>query len=538
MKTWLKKLTPTWLTRLDQWLLTHHPMLWRSRVLWLLALAVPATLILFGLGLLWPTSTLDPVIRPVGRYSVDNRDVFGWTLAMAVLVMAYWGYLQFRYRGDYPGFKGLMANWGVYLLGGFLMLPVLTTSFSYGELLRQAYGVMDQEDIDELQRAGYYAYGMSFSDEASFQQTTQQPDAKRLAAAQQRFKAWVVEEHDWNERMYSIDDHWSDLEIVEDYLLANHLDEPAEYHSGSPRGAGQLDHSELFNLYSFQRTEMPSWPSLVDSNYYRKGYHWYANSEGWEVRHSSKSHGGWGKLKSIPCGYNQAQELISSDCYTDYDSIYFLASYLQAYDKWYWREATQPPSSLLEKYGIPFRVDTLVVKETMLHIPRHLYQLENLVSSVENAQAAVKHKSAFAHWLPLLILLVMASWLFLGLPYLKARTLFVSALILGLVTMAWLMGFREFTGYRDGGWREVHEFGSFVLIELFAFVVITLGNLRQRQTRLSGYAFHLHLLALVGSFMIMGENRFEMNEITLMLGVLFMLVAFQYPRLVALPHRK
>ncbi len=77
-----------------------------------------------------------------------------------------------------------------------------------------------------------------------------------------------------------------------------------------------------------------------------------------------------------------------------------------------------------------------------------------------------------------------------------------------------------------------------MLIELFAFVVITLGNLRQRQTRLSGYAFHLHLLALVGSFMIMGENRFEMNEITLMLGVLFMLVAFQYPRLVALPHRK
>ncbi|MEM9983938.1 MAG: hypothetical protein AAF804_02480 [Bacteroidota bacterium] len=531
MKTWLKNLIPAWLTRLDQWLLTHHPMLWRSQVLWLLALAVPATLILFGLGLFWPTSTVDPVIEPVGRYLVNDRDVFGWILAMGVLAMAYWGYLQFRYRGDYPGFKGLMANWGVYLLGGFLMLPVLTTAFSYGELLRHAYGMMDQEDIDELQKNSYYAYGISFSDEASLLQTVQQPSKDRLAAAQQRFRTWVNEEHTWNKELYSLDDYWSHTDIVEEYVLEDHLGEP---YVNSPRGVIQSHYAKLHKLYLLQRTRIPRWAAIVDSNYYH-----YRSTMGWEARQGTERSGGWAKLKTTPCGYDSSGNYINHDCYPAEDSILLQEGpILNAYDRFYWQENAQPPTDLLAKYKIPYRVDTLIAKEIILHLPRHVYQLEDLVNSVQNAQAAVKYGAAFDHWFPLIVLLVIASWLFLGLPYLKARTLFVSALILGLVTMAWLMGYKELMGYRAGEWQVLHEFGSFLLVELFALVVITLGNLRQRQSRLTSFAFHLHLLSLVGTFMLMGENRFEWNAIALALGVLFMLVAFQYPRLAALPHRK
>ncbi|MEM9983939.1 MAG: hypothetical protein AAF804_02485, partial [Bacteroidota bacterium] len=256
MKKWLTKLTPGWLTLLDQWLLTHHPILWRSRVLWLLVLAVPAALILFGLGLLWPTSPLHPVIEPIGRYVLNDHHTSGWTSAMAVLVMAYWGYLQFRYRGDYPGFKGLMAKWGVYLLGGFLMLPVLITAFPYGELLRHAYGMMDQEDVEQVAANGYYAYGVTFPPGTTAEEFRTMLLSRQLEEAHEHYRAMVRGE--------------------QAMILARYEDKSSSWNLGSrgtyvqravPASEVRGDFSKLNRIYGFQRNLLHTWPAVVDSTY-------------------------------------------------------------------------------------------------------------------------------------------------------------------------------------------------------------------------------------------------------------------------------
>ncbi|HAS41033.1 MAG TPA: hypothetical protein DCS93_11155 [Microscillaceae bacterium] len=137
---------PEFLKRADQYLLTHYPMIWQTRIIWVAFYSLS----LFTLAYLFgdyfdhePGEILYPDLD-VGynHYLVDRQDrlAFGQIpLFLSALAVFYWLYIQYQHKIDYSklnvaGFLGVIAlNFACIVL---ILLPAVGLAFSAFDITR------------------------------------------------------------------------------------------------------------------------------------------------------------------------------------------------------------------------------------------------------------------------------------------------------------------------------------------------------------------------------------------------------------------
>ncbi len=131
---------PTFLKRLDHYLLTHFPIIWQSRIIWVAFYSLSLFALAYFFGDYFDQEPGEIIYRDsdlgYNYYLVDQRDFLGFyqiPLFLSVLTMVYWLYLQYQQKINYSrlsigGFLGVtLLNFACIAL---LLLPVAGLAYS------------------------------------------------------------------------------------------------------------------------------------------------------------------------------------------------------------------------------------------------------------------------------------------------------------------------------------------------------------------------------------------------------------------------
>lgn len=519
MKRWLDRLTPTSLRRLDTWLLTHHPVLWRSRGHYVLFYALLAAAGFFLAGLLMPLNLQDLPLPPVGRYDVADRSAFILPMLGVLLALAYWGYLQYQYRGERPGLRGNLGTLGILMVGSLVLMSLVPQALPTGQLVQTAYFTMDQADLETVESHDFYVYGLAFPQEHDPAQVVTIQSHERLAEAEARFRQ-LVRNEGWLQQQNYLDDS----RRGEYYYGIRHLAEDA----WEMQGWEQHSYRDYdpFDLYEFQREDLVYLPGLVDTTYRH-----YMDPEPWQIRYGTATQGGYARLAPSP------EKDYSDYTHRNGNSYYGQAAVLQNYDIHYWQTQTQPSRELLDRYGLVYRVDTFQLYGATLHLPRHVFELEALTRSVLHARMVVESNALVQHWRYLLAIALALGVLGLGLPYLRLRPLFGAAVGMGVLFLGYMFVWHEVLDiehhYDDAG-----AWGPLLLTQLLAWGSLLMARLKRRQRPVHTWVFHLHLLSFLAALPVWAENEFALNGLLFLFLAMAVVTGLSFPWVERLPQRR
>jgi len=131
---------PEFLKRADQYLLTHYPIIWQTRIIWVAFYSLSLFALAYFFGdyfdhepgeILYPELSIER-----NHYYIDEKDDLGFgriPLFLSGLVMVYWLYIQYQQKIDYSKLK-IIGFLGTTLLNficiGLILLPAIGLSYS------------------------------------------------------------------------------------------------------------------------------------------------------------------------------------------------------------------------------------------------------------------------------------------------------------------------------------------------------------------------------------------------------------------------
>lgn len=157
IKPWL---VPPFLQKLDGYLLDHYPDVWRTRGHYVLFYSLSAILLLFLAGFVWPQKMTDWVVDPIDPIRLNTEwPYFAPSFLLVFLAGLFWIRNQYQLKNEASDWKETLRILLVYALCFFMMLGGVTVALRMGTIVRAAWGLMDQEDIDYLEENDFFVYG-------------------------------------------------------------------------------------------------------------------------------------------------------------------------------------------------------------------------------------------------------------------------------------------------------------------------------------------------------------------------------------------
>jgi hypothetical protein len=153
-------LIPPFLKRLDFWLMTHKPHIWRTRGHFVVFYSLLAAILLYFGGRMYPQNFADfydgDALRNNGL--VNYLTQFLTFTGMGIVMWWWYGIQKFGYRRT--NIVHFLSEIGIYTLGLFSILTFVL-SFEKGFTYRQAYELQQtsREDSTWLANNGYFYYG-------------------------------------------------------------------------------------------------------------------------------------------------------------------------------------------------------------------------------------------------------------------------------------------------------------------------------------------------------------------------------------------
>lgn len=160
MKTFIKRwLVPPFLKRWDTYLLTHYPVLWHSRAIWIVFYGLTSAVILFAAGFFYPLDAQHLTVDPIRTIEIERDAYYWYTVLFLSLGLLYWAFHQYPLGFPFSQAKEVLLTVSLYALCFWVLLGITAPAFRMGTIYKTAYHWMSDEDLKSLEESGIYPYG-------------------------------------------------------------------------------------------------------------------------------------------------------------------------------------------------------------------------------------------------------------------------------------------------------------------------------------------------------------------------------------------
>ncbi len=153
--SWIKKMTPTFIKRLDQKLLTKYPNVWRTKLHYILFFSlIVGNLVAYGLASIYPVA-IDQIPS-----SGNFMALYFISCVFGGFILLYWGFTQFKFKLKDHRFGVQLMTFAIYSLG-ILSFSINIFVFQYRLTERVANVEETQtfmEDRSFVEKLDYFRY--------------------------------------------------------------------------------------------------------------------------------------------------------------------------------------------------------------------------------------------------------------------------------------------------------------------------------------------------------------------------------------------
>jgi len=482
-----KFLTPGFLRRWDAWLLERYPMVWRTRGHYVLYFALLATPVLFLLGFFYPVSATKLTIDPIMPIIMGDENFYILPLAVLSLGILYWAYTQ--YQSGFPSAKPKHVLLTLLVYAGclFVIMGITAPAFYLGAMLRSGYFLIEEEDIKYWADNDYFLYGIVLKESDS---TSMEHDVAFFQEREPEFKRL------WRREQYILKSRYKNHTIdslFDSFLVLHWINRPK---LDLPDLPGQLVWYRSDRLGRSHRLNLSFLSYKTDLSY----------KSDLQLMQNLRI------LSYVPYLQIRGYLAFESDDLdflvwkTYFGNMQFL-SYQSDYWRYYeWSKLPQIKTSVIERYQIPIRNDTVKEGSFTSIRPAYLNDMEDAIRSVHHAQQYIREGILFRHWQILLYYLPLLALLLFTAPYLSIRTILVVFIFIGLGGASFIMSIRiDQKLLNDEYYRNS---SANLLITVIGLLYLALSAVRGNFSKHNLLAFHLIVfgIAAVLFFAIMGEK--------------------------------
>lgn len=153
-----KLLIPKFLKRLDTWLLERYPFVWQTHAHYLFFYSLSIAPILFIIGFFYPTSPNDIAIDPIKPIVLSSDMFFILTLyVLAILLLIIFG--DSNKKIIFNTYKQVLLVLSIQSTCLWVILSITAPAFRLGNLVRSAFFLIDDVDIEYWEKNDHFLYG-------------------------------------------------------------------------------------------------------------------------------------------------------------------------------------------------------------------------------------------------------------------------------------------------------------------------------------------------------------------------------------------
>ena len=145
---------PSFLTRFDAWLLAHQPVIWRTKIHYLLFYLPIAAVILYIAGRSYPMQIADYIGY---NHNPPTASVMGFVGILSLCLIVFWWFQIRKFPKPSGDPKSFMTEIGIYTLS-FALFWWTFMAYPFGISYKQAYGVGQElmKQKDYIRSQGYF----------------------------------------------------------------------------------------------------------------------------------------------------------------------------------------------------------------------------------------------------------------------------------------------------------------------------------------------------------------------------------------------
>ena len=149
---------PTFMRKIDRYLLLHYPYVWQTHIHFVLFYALTASALLFIAGYCYPNTPTKPLVAPFVPIIIFEEAYFLVGLICVIPMFIFWANRQREIIEQYDSLWHLLMHFMMYSIGLFMILGIVLCSFRMGTIVRTAH-LISQSDLDEIYKENNFLYG-------------------------------------------------------------------------------------------------------------------------------------------------------------------------------------------------------------------------------------------------------------------------------------------------------------------------------------------------------------------------------------------
>ncbi len=163
-KIFKRLLLPGFLRHLDAFLLSSYPLVWRTRVHFVLFYGMLGAVLLFLLGYNASLSATNLLVDPIKPIEMLKDDQYHWAFTALLPFLLFWGYTQ--YQSGYPFYKAkdTLLTLLIYTVCCWFLLGITAPAYRMGTIYKTAQWMDDKDetgktDLERFDSSGIYPFG-------------------------------------------------------------------------------------------------------------------------------------------------------------------------------------------------------------------------------------------------------------------------------------------------------------------------------------------------------------------------------------------
>lgn len=552
-------LVPKFLRDFDNYLLCNHPVVWRSKALFVLFYGLIGAILLFIMGFTYNINAQNLIVEPLVMIELGYDKYHIWACFITFFGILRWAASQYQLGFPFTKIKDTLLTLLLYIVCFSVLFGLTTPAFRLGTIVKTAYFWMDDKDVEYLDTCGIYPYGfialssdehITKGSDGKLYSTITNPDSF-IKSREDLFKAIYRTEDTLFQHIYANEDSkfWDvwykehKLNLDYDYKFTFRELYRMAYESSSLIQSMQVKiGNELLSVAQTRSNALKkskqlsvlvpilSRPQILSLR--QKQQHVIKSSPSSKQRQVPMPR----LINTIPTSYNLADldihtfyrlNLHQEKPYAMFDIQYLMLMYSE-------EKSIQKLSTKFDKYEFVNRKDTIALSPsyyddeeegryfgygkdtvTTILIPSLPYSVENAVRSVKNARMYLDQRIYKKYWQTLPKYVLILSLLLFFVPFLSARYSF--ALLISCAIGAFLIAYftSEHKTITQG--KSIREFAYMIIPFVTCMLIASSANERRQTnnfTLLINGLFIGILLILIGDLFVVYRTNFSFDEIS------------------------
>ncbi len=151
--------------QLDEYLLVNYPTIWQTRVHYVFPFILLTSTLLFAAGFLYPVSLKNLNVHPIHSIHILQENYFIFSGFFALLGIMIWASNQHQTFDKSAGVQKNTIVCMLYFICLCFVWFISSNAFRMGMLVQTAYDLMDERDIDYLEKNDFFTYGFIMKNE-------------------------------------------------------------------------------------------------------------------------------------------------------------------------------------------------------------------------------------------------------------------------------------------------------------------------------------------------------------------------------------